>query len=175
MTAHRTIATASIALGVMACSAPKPKDYVDSKRGVQLTYPAGWTVEELAAEDVLLLMSPVQEANWQTNVFLEVRTDLDPSQPVEQRLASVVESLPSQKKGFSLVSSRALSHASGLAGGELVYTHSSQGVPVTERELILWLPDNRILFVTASALTSLLAKYEGEINLILGSVRPVGQ
>jgi hypothetical protein len=171
MTALRMAAAAAILLLVHACGAPKPNTHIDAKRGLQFAYPGDWSIEELSEENSLLLMSPTQEGNWQTNVYLEVRTNLDPGQPIVVRLAVLVQNLSKQKKGFSLASSRSFSHASGRPASELVYTHSSQGVPLTERELIVWLPDNRVLFVTSSVLTSLEAKYQGQIDLILESIR----
>jgi hypothetical protein len=65
-------------------------------------------------------------------------------------------------------------HESGLPAGELVYQHSSQGMPLTERELILWLNDHKVLFATGSAVTSLRTKYEVQIGSILDSLRAVG-
>ncbi len=150
-----------------------PKEFTDSKRGLQFNYPADWVVEELAEQNVLLVSSPVQEAGWQTNVFLEVRTDPDRSTPVETRLAEIAESLQERKKGFVLQSSTALAnHSSGLVGGELIYEHSSQGVPLTEREVVLWMTNDKVLFVTGSAVTALWAKYERQLNIVFDSVRP---
>jgi hypothetical protein len=149
----------------------QPKSFADPKRGIQFQYPADWTVEELAQQNVLLVSSPIQEANWQTNVFIELRTDGDSVQPAEQRLATLAENLGKSKQGFVLTSSKLLVHASGLAGGELQYTHVTQGVPLTDRELILWLGEGKTLFVTASAVTSLWSKYEAQLDNILNSVR----
>ncbi len=151
-----------------------PKQFTDSKRGLEFNYPADWVVEELAEQNVLLLSSPVQEAGWQTNVFLELRTDLDTSIPTERRLAEIAESLRHRKKGFVLQSSKALTnHSSGFAGGELIYTHSSQGMPLTEREMVLWITKDKVPFVTGSAVTALWEKYESQLNTVFDSVRPV--
>jgi len=159
----------------MACgTAPaKSKTYTDTKRAIQFEYPSDWVAEDVSTQNVLLVSSPVQEANWQANVFLEVRTDEDAAQPHEQRLALLSDNLAKQKKGFVLKASRILAHPSGLGAGELVYTHASQDVPLTEKELILWLGDGRVLFVTGSAVTSLWGKYEPQLNVVFDSVRPL--
>jgi hypothetical protein len=173
---RRVTAVALLALS-LACAkhAPSPpKIYVDSKRGVQFEYPSDWSAEEVAEQNVLLLSSPVQEANWQTNIFIELRRDLDTTQSREQRLATLADNLARKKSGFALQSSRVFTHKSGLPAGELIYTHTSQGVPLTEREIILWLPDGRTLFVTGSAVTSLWAKYADQMNVVFDSINRVG-
>jgi len=170
----------AIALHALALACAKhapalPKTYVDSKRGVQFEYPTDWSAEEVTEQNVLLLSSPVQEANWQTNIFIELRRDLDTSQSREQRLATLADNLAKKKSGFALQSSRVFTHKSGTPAGELIYTHTSQGVPLTERELILWLPDGRTLFVTGSAVTSLWSKYADQMSVVFDSVRPTSQ
>ena len=169
---RRVTAVALLALS-LACArhAPAPpKTYVDSKRGVQFEYPSDWSAEEVTEQNVLLLSSPVQEANWQTNIFIERRRDLDTTQPREQRLATLADNLARKKSGFALQS-----YKSGVPAGELTYTHTSQGVPLRERELILWLPDGRTLFVTGSAVTSLWSKYADQMSVVFDSVRPTSQ
>jgi len=171
---RRVTAIALLAL-ILACAkheAAPPKTYVDSKRGVQFEYPSDWTAEELKEQNVLLLSSPVQEANWQTNIFIELRKDLDAAQTADQRLATLADNLARKKSGFALQSSRLFTHKSGMPAGELIYTHTSQGVPLTERELVLWLRDGRTLFVTGSAVTSLSTKYASQLNVVFDSVRP---
>ena len=148
-----------------------PKKYVDAKRGVQFEYPSDWTTEEVQGQNVLLLTSPVVEANWQTNVFIELRGDLDTSRTPEQRLATLAGNLKRTKSEFVLQSSRVLHHASGVPAGELIYTHNSQGVPLTEREVILWLEPGKALFLTGSAVTSLWSKYQPQMDVIFDSIR----
>ncbi len=48
-------------------------------------------------------------------------------------------------------------------------------MPLTEKELVLWLSDGKALFVTGSAVTSLWGKYEGQLNVVFNSVRPLGK
>jgi hypothetical protein len=173
---EKTIATAILALIMLSTACRnrepmQPKKYVDAKRGVQLEYPSDWTAEEVSEQNVLLLSSPVQEANWQTNVFIELRNDLDTSQTPERRLSTLADNLKTTKSGFALQSSRVFTHPSGAPAGELIYTHSSQGVPLTEREVILWLEPGKALFVNGSAVTSLLSKYEPQMNVIFDSIR----
>ena len=168
------VATLACAFGfALSCGHARrvePKVYTDSNRGIAFHYPADWSVEELEQQHVLLVSSPIQEAGWQTNVFIELRTDQDSGAPVEQRLDTLAENLGKFKHGFSLITSKALSHPSGLPAGELRYTHVTQGVPLTDRELVLWLAPGKTLFVTGSAVTSLWSKYEADINSILNSV-----
>ena len=170
----KTIPLIVLACVAIACTkheAARPKTYVDAKRGVQFEYPSDWTTEELAEQNVLLLSSPVQEANWQTNVFIELRSDLDASQTPEQRLSTLADNLKRTKSGFALQSSRVFTHASGVPAGELMYTHNSQGVPLTEREVVLWLAPGKALFVNGSAVTSLWSKYQPQMNVVFDSMR----
>jgi hypothetical protein len=178
MTAKYVLAIVGVAAILVACGQPQPSQsqtYTDSKRGVQLQYPADWSVEDLAQQNVLLLSSPLQEANWQTNVFLELRTDLETSQSSEQRLSTLAGNLGQHKTDFALQSSRVFTHASGLPAGELLYTHTSKGVPLRERELVLWFNDGRVLFVTGSTVTTLWNKYESQLDLVFDSIRPVAK
>jgi len=163
-----------IVIAAAACQnrqAEMAKHYVDTKRGIEFDYPSSWSAEELPQQNVLLLSSPVQEANWQTNIFLELRTDLDTAVTHEQRLATLADNLRREKSRFSLQSSRVFMHTSGLPAGEMVYTHLSQGVPLTERELVLWLDGGKTLFVTGSAVTALWSKYDGQMKVVFDSVR----
>ena len=162
---------ASIAIASATLGAAIPKKYVDAKRGVQFAYPSDWTVEEVPEQNVLLLSSPVMEADWQTNVFIELRSDLGTSQPHEKRLSALAANLKKEKAGFALQSSRVFTHSSGMPAGELIYTHNSDGVPLTEREVILWPAPGKALFVTGSAVTSLWSKYAPQINVIVDSIR----
>jgi hypothetical protein len=176
MTANATRFLACLFVATLACSvdpAGEVVTYRDAKRGIQLEHPADWAVEELAVQNVLLVMSPIVEADWQANVFLELRTDLDPEEPIESRLDALVTNLAQHKEAFALKSSQRVIHPSGLEGGELVYTHVTQGVPLTDRELILWLPGGQTLFVTGSAVTALWDKYEADLDVVLTSVRPL--
>ncbi len=96
----RTVAMIALICITMACTkheVAQPKKYVDSKRGVQFEYPSDWTAEELSEQNVLLLSSPIMEANWQTNVFIELRSNLDTSQTPEQRLSTLAENLKRTK------------------------------------------------------------------------------
>ena len=170
----RTIAIVGLICITMACTKheiAQPKKYVDSKRGVQFEYPSDWTAEELSQQNVLLLSSPIMEANWQTNVFIELRRDLDMSQTPEQRLSTLADNLKRTKSEFALQSSRVFTHPSGAPGGELIYTHNSQGVPLTEREVVLWLEPGKALFLNGSAVTSLWSKYQPQMNVIFDSIR----
>ncbi len=167
-----------IVIAAAACQnrqAKMAKHYIDSNRGIEFDYPSSWSAEELPQQNVLLLSSPVQEANWQTNIFLELRMDFEPAATREQRLAMLADNLRREKAGFSLQSTRVFTHMSGLPAGELVYTHSSRGVPLTERELVLWLDGGKTLFVTGSAVTALWSKYDGQMKIVFDSVRRKAQ
>jgi hypothetical protein len=144
----------------------------DPTRGIQFEHASDWTLEEIPSQNVLLVMSPVVEANWQANVFIEVRTDQAPAD-VQSRLDALLEELPNYKQSFSLIRAQPVSHSSGLQAGEIVYTHVTDGVPLRESELIIWLDEGRTLFVTGSAVASLWQKYEPDISLVLNSVRPL--
>lgn len=151
----------------------KVKTYTDTKRAIQFDYPVDWVVEELSSQNVLLVSSPVEEADWQANVFFDLMTDKNPPAPLERRLALLAKNMAKKKKGFELRSSRVISHPSGLSAGELVYTHTSEGVPLTEKELVLRLGDGRALFATGSAVTALWSKYEPQLDVMFQSLRPL--
>lgn len=177
MNDNRSAVTAAVlvlAIILLACGSrevAKPKRYVDASRGIQFEYPADWTVEDLREQNVLLLSSPVVEKNWQTNIFIELRTDADSATPHERRAAALADNLSRQKNGFRLQSMKNFTHPSGVPAAELIYTHDSQGVALTEREILLWLTPGKVLFVTGSAVTSLWTKYEPQLNVVFDSVR----
>jgi hypothetical protein len=168
----RTIALLALACVTITCAKREvahTKTYVDSKRGVQFEYPGDWTAEELAAQNVLLLSSPVIEADWQTNIFIEMRRDLDRTSTPEQRLATLADNLSRTKKQFALQSTRVFTHANGLTAGELIYTHEN----LTDREVVLRMDGGKWLFVTGSAVTSLWSKYEPQLKIVFDSIRRI--
>jgi len=81
-------------LGI-ACGTPalETATHRDLARGIQFEHPSEWTLEEIPGQNVLLLLSPVVEADWQANVFIEVRTDRAPA-GVQSRLDALLEELP---------------------------------------------------------------------------------
>lgn len=178
MKPNRILIAMAVALTGWACgpSAPsQPKTYVDAKRGIRFEYPGKWAVEELREENVLLVSCPEEERNWQANVFIELRNGFNQAQTPEQRLAELIANLQQQKSNFALQSSRAFAHASGVPAGELIYTHTGGGgVPLTEKEIILWFSDGRALFATGSAVTGLWSKYDAPLGTVFDSLRPIG-
>jgi hypothetical protein len=176
MMTKKLIILLCIAVILIACvkrQHAEPKTYIDTRRGIQFQYPNDWKVENLVQQDVLLLLSPRIEENWQTNIFLELRIGLNKGQSVEQRLNMLTNNLKQNKKDFILQSSKVFTHASGLPAGELIYTHSSQGIFLKEKEIILWLTDSTVLFVTGSAILHLWNKYESQMTIVFDSVRPL--
>lgn len=161
-------------LSAAACAPhapPPPRSYTDAQRGVRFDYPGDWKVEDLRGENVLLVSCPVEEAGWQTNVFIEMRPSPGGVRPPETRLAEAVEGVRAQKKNCVVLGSRVFPHGSGVTAGEMTYTHEIDDVPLTEREVILWFNDGRALYATGSAATRFWSKYEGSIRVILDSLR----
>ena len=163
-----------VASAVSAQSAePRLRTLRYPKHDVRLQVPASWEAEELAEQNVVLLMSPVEDAGWQTNVFLEARRDRETGRSEKQMISTLIENLRTQKRAFVLKHSRALVHPSGLRGTELVYTHTVDGIALTEKEIVLRVGAGRLLFVSGSAASSLWRKYEPQIDAVLGSIRPL--
>lgn len=143
--------------------------YKDTQKAFQFRYPKDWTVEELKEENVLLIMAPEAEANWQTNVFIEIREQTEAELPLEEVLDALLIHLPDFKEGFTLKSKDVITTTTGLAAGVLTYEHDPE-IGLFEKEYIIPWDDNKMLYATGSAVIALREKYESPVNRILDSI-----
>jgi hypothetical protein len=160
-------------LAALADGRPALREVRSQEHEVRFLLPADWSRADVPESEALLLVSPVQEAGWQTNVYVELAQDRRPGRSQDQLIETLVGNLERRRQDFVLVGVKPVKHASGLRGTELVYTHTLEGVALTEKELVLRLGDNRLLVVTGSATTPLWTKYQPEIDVVLGSIRPL--
>lgn len=171
---HRTLLFLTVSCISIAAGADEgPREVQSRRHEIRFQLPAGWGSENLDDAGALLLMSPVQEAGWQTNVFLERAQDRRHGRSHDELIDTLVANLGRHKQDFALRAKRRLRHPSGLRGTELIYTHTVAGVSLTDKELVLRMGDEQLLVVTGSAVTSLWSKYEPEIDAVLTSIRPL--
>ena len=137
--------------------------------GISFDAPAGWSVEDLAQEHGVLLMAPNEEANWQANIFLELREDAG-NRSLDQALADLSVSLEGRKSRYKELRRSTKRTAKGLEFGLLEYSHEASGVSLVEREAIFTVRGKSRLFVLTSTAKSVEAKYTPIFDAFLSSV-----
>ena len=138
--------------------------------GVTFAYPKDWVVEESTDPVGLYVRPPAKDEPWQTNVFLEVRSD-----PADRALAIALDDAATgvsiSKSDFKLKSKSVLTHPAGFEYGRLEYTNTSSGVPLTQWELIVPMDKGNRLYLQASSATETWPKYEPEFQKVIDSIR----
>ena len=142
--------------------------YRDQKRNIQFQYPKNWTVEEVEEQNVLLIMAPEIEENWQANVFIELRENPD-KKPIDEQLDSLILNLKSNKKEMVMKNREILKTRTGIQAGVIVFEHNPE-LKLFEKEYLLLFGDSRVVFATGSAVSSLWSKYQKQIDGILESI-----
>lgn len=117
--------------------------YKDTQKALQFRYPKDWTVEELKEENVLLIMAPDAEANWQTNVLIEIREQTEAALPLEEELNALLIHFPDYKEGFTFKSRDVINTTTGLTAGVLTYEHDPE-IGLFEKEYVIPWNDNKM-------------------------------
>jgi len=171
------LVVASVAVLATGCSKRKPESKSDSWRkytvsqgGYSFEYPPTWSVEAIPDANGLLVMCPTVEADWQANVFFELRSDPG-NRPVGKMLEDLIPNLKKEKTGFVLVSLTVMKHPSGLEAGRIDYTHSSDATGLNDSETVIVLEENKLLFVLTSTASSVKHKYAPTLLKIVDSIR----
>lgn len=149
-----------------APSPTKPKA-IYAMDEVRFELPSKWTAEDV--QGGVLLLAPTIEADWQANMFLEIRGDLN-QRPLEAALADYVSSLRNSKSGFRELQRSLGKTADGLQYALVEYECQSQGAALTQREIILPVNERKRLFILASSASSLWDKYRPIFDAFLGSL-----
>jgi len=145
------------------------RKHTETKSGYFFEYPSSWSAEAVPNMNGLLVMCPVVEADWQANVFFELRMDPD-NRSVSKVLEDLIPNLAKQKTGFKLVTSSVTTHSSGLQSGRIEYTHNSNGTELNDCETIILLEKGNLLFVLTSTASSVKRKYQPTLQKIVDSV-----
>jgi hypothetical protein len=125
--------------------------------GVAFAPPKGWTMEEV--QGGLLIISPTIEANWQANLFLQVRQDNE-NRSLDEAMAEYIRNLKSQKHQFRDVNRAVENHLNGFRFGRIDYTCVQQETELRQCEWLIELEGTKRLFVFASSASSLWPKYQ---------------
>ncbi|OPZ87153.1 MAG: hypothetical protein BWY74_03464 [Firmicutes bacterium ADurb.Bin419] len=144
------------------------KEYNDEIRGIKFKYPFYWSVEDIKEQNIILLMSPDIEKDWQANIFIEINSDLE-KRTIDKQMDNLIQNLSETKKKFSLEDRKIITTKTGLPAGCFIYTHG-QDVALKEMEYLIQLGNNEVLFATASIEQSLWEKYLTKINLVFDSI-----
>ena len=144
--------------------------FSDSTRGFSFEHPKQWSVEDIKEMNGLLVTSPTLEANWQANLFFELRTDKE-NRKLDVMMDDLTTNLSKTKKNFKLVAKKTGTMPSKLQFGQIEYTHTQDDVALTELEVIIPLAKDKLLFVVASWVTSLDKKYRPVCNAIIESIK----
>jgi hypothetical protein len=133
--------------------------FVAPDRSYSFNYPRSWSVEHIAQINGFILMAPSQEANWRANLFFEVRVDSE-SRTIEKAVNDLIPILRSRKSDFKLVRVSDIKLQSGRVAKRIEFTHSKNGVALTEWEILVPMNNNKILFILAATVTRLKEKYQ---------------
>ncbi|TYA11932.1 hypothetical protein FRY98_14385 [Paenibacillus faecis] len=120
-------------------------------------------------ENVLLIMAPDVEANWQTNVLIEIREQTEAALPLEEELDALLIDFPDYKEGFTFKSRDVITTTTGLTAGVLTYEHDPE-IGLFEKEYVIHGIDNKMLYATDSTVIALREKYASPVNRILDSI-----
>ncbi|MCA9029946.1 MAG: hypothetical protein KDA69_21270 [Planctomycetaceae bacterium] len=135
-----------------------PKD--DPFSQLRYDVPYGWSGEVLDTEDGagILLLAPDIEANWQANIFVEVRVDLE-HRKLADSLDDLVPNLRANKPDFRLISTDIFWNRNEVEIGRIEYSGDSEGTALTEWELVIPFDSEFKFFIMASAATECWPKY----------------
>ena len=139
-------------------------------QGVEFAIPVDWTTEN--AQNGLLIMCPKAEAGWQANIFVECRTENEPSRSLEKGLADLATNLQTRKPHFEEINRKIAKTHDGLGYGTLQYSTEQDGTKLTESEIVFVLNDTKRLFILASSASAKLEKYTPIFNSLINSVQP---
>jgi hypothetical protein len=133
------------------------------------TPPGAWSVEDIAKQSGVLILAPSVEANWQANIFLELREDKE-NRALDRALIDVSGNLKSRKSQYRELSRSVKKTARGVPYGLLEYSHQNGGTELLEWEVIVPLQGTTRLFVLASTAKSVSPKYLPAFQAFLDSL-----
>ena len=166
----RRLFCAAIALLPLSCHQRSVESRYSSPAGVvTFSAPANWSKENLEG-GVLLLMAPNAEAGWQANVSFESRRDLD-RRDLPQMLQALIPNIQRAKTNVEIVESGVRDHPAGFRYGFILYRHSNQGVALLDREIVIPLGRDGVLFVLTSTAQAVASKYEPIFASLVDSIR----
>jgi hypothetical protein len=146
---------------------------MDVKRfsGIDIPYPKGWSARELSQLDGLLIICPTTDADWQANVFVELRP-VAHKRSLSDSLDSLAKELKERKHGFVQLDKRIATHPRGFEYGVIDYTCKDvTGLALLEHEVILPLSGDRRLYLLFSTAEAVKEKYEPIFEQMLEALR----
>lgn len=152
-------------------SDPRAKDpfaYLDYQ------VPPEWSGEILEEAPGILLLAPEPEADWQANIFVELRTDKE-GRELSAALDDLNSNLQTHKPGFRLHDKQVLTNRAGVQMGRVEYSAESEGTPLTEWELAIPFYDDQWFFILASAASDCWPKYRALFSDFVDSIVVRGQ
>jgi hypothetical protein len=138
---------------------------------LQLAHPATWEVEILNDTNGLLLMDPRVEMDWQASILLELRRD-EQDRPLDVAMTDLCAAQQEEHVGFDLRRQELREHPTGQSYWLLEFDSLTDGMPLTQRLILLATSGRGRLFVTAASERSLWPKYEPVFDAVMNSIRP---
>ncbi|MDR1190673.1 MAG: hypothetical protein LBK60_03275 [Verrucomicrobiales bacterium] len=159
-----------LTIAVISAAQAQTPSQILRDAGVMFTPPGAWAVEDLAKLNGVLMLAPSVEANWQANIFLELREDKE-NRTLERSLADVSGNLKSRKNQYRELSRSVKRTARGVPYALLEYSqHPNSGPELLEWEVIVPLQGTTRLFVYASTAKSVSPKYLPVFQAFLDSL-----
>jgi hypothetical protein len=146
---------------------------LDVKRfnNMDIPYPKGWTARELSQLGGLLIICPATEADWQANVFVELRADGRKRSPSDA-LDVLEKELKERKHSFRLLDKRIADRNHSFEYGVIDYACKDvSGLDLAEHGVIIPLPGDRHLLLLFSTAEAAKEKYEPIFEQMLEALR----
>ena len=131
--------------------------------------PAQWSGEIIEDAPGILLLAPEVEANWQANIFVEVRKAAQ-HRDLADSIDDLIPKLRLEKTSFRLIQKDLTRNRNGAQIGRIEYAAESDGTALTEWELVIPFSKDQQFFILASAPTECWSKYENVFREFVESV-----
>lgn len=136
---------------------------------INYAVPQGWSSESLGPGQGVLLLASDIEADWQANLFLEIRQDHE-RRSLPQTLEDLGKNLKDMKLGFRLISAEEFRNANEMKMARIEYTAETDGVPLTEWKIAIQLSLVEKLHILASSATECWPKYKPIFEAFVNSI-----
>ena len=145
--------------------------YSDPGSGIAFDYPQGWNIVRGGTENGVIVECPTAEADWKARVVIRV-TQNTQGPNIQHIVGHHVKTVVNPKKGVEILNKRKVGLGSGLGGYSVEYECFLDGIPVTERDTILFLDNRRnLIIVTETTATFTKERYGPMLYSVMRSLR----
>jgi hypothetical protein len=150
-------------------SEAKTQAYTHENWQIQFDYPSDWSIAPCfdTREDSFLVSSYKNENGCRPSVMFEISSYAD----TEAVLRQLVDDLQNTCAQFKLLKSYL--EKKGRGRGAVVYRHNEDNRSLVSEKVIIPLPSNKILTLTATAAVAAWKEYAQVFKQMIGSVKPL--